>query len=641
MKPGALGLGSRCALLAAGALLLALSVLNQQWTQSFDFAHHYSLVARIAEHWTLHPLSHVEYTDPGLGEMNIYPRLSHQLAAVLGRLLGSPLLGMHLTALLSLAVLWGALASSLATLPRRASLLAAAALLLGGAGLHYGLGLPLHGEELVGNYFYAQLVGHAAALALLVLDLAAERRAAAPVGRRLLLLAGMYLVASIHLLPAAEVLAYLAAQSLLEALRTGGWRARSLVIGLWPGLAGALLLRSHHSYWAMGKIAANDGVLNTPWFQHSWAFGLYVLVLALLGCALLSAWWRQQGAAWPALKLAGLYALAVAGIAGLQFLLFMTGHSNLYALKKHAFALHGAMLFAISLGLAWGLARAAAHPARGFLLQGLLPVLLMVALARMALPLQPGAPMAPLVALEHQLQLRHDLQLPPSDKPTYVLRLDGQTPITHYLFSLGIFHIPRDAMSIVLVEDRLPSDWSALSSVLTSEHSELDRDPACRRAPPANELVVLDASCVGAALGRPAHDLSFQRKGLANNCTLEHFSGREDHGSWSDGRSASLRCPLPARPGPALRSVDLEVAGFVTPAWPRQRVQITVIGGASQTLVLDLAHPVQTVRLALPAAAQDSLSLRFEFPDAQSPQALGQSPDARLLAMALRRMTFQ
>src|SRR5438132_644254 len=102
-------------LLATMFVLLCYAV-DHIWATSSDFAHHYALVARLAQQWTL-PAGGF---DPSLGEMNIYPRSSHALAAMLGTLLHSSFLGMHLVTLLSMMGVWAALGALMLTLPRRA-----------------------------------------------------------------------------------------------------------------------------------------------------------------------------------------------------------------------------------------------------------------------------------------------------------------------------------------------------------------------------------------------------------------------------------------------------------------------------------------------------------------------------------------
>ena len=68
--------GLQICLLALAAIFLIVKYMGSMWSDSVDLAHHYALVARIAEYWGL-PAG----VDPTLGEMNFYPHTSHAMAA--------------------------------------------------------------------------------------------------------------------------------------------------------------------------------------------------------------------------------------------------------------------------------------------------------------------------------------------------------------------------------------------------------------------------------------------------------------------------------------------------------------------------------------------------------------------------------
>jgi hypothetical protein len=103
-------------LVLALLLPLVLGGMDALYAHSTDLGHHYALTARLYQDWSLPP-----GIDHSLGEMNLYPRASHQLAALLGKLLGSPLAGMQLLGGLSIAIIWAALSAVLLALPQRAA----------------------------------------------------------------------------------------------------------------------------------------------------------------------------------------------------------------------------------------------------------------------------------------------------------------------------------------------------------------------------------------------------------------------------------------------------------------------------------------------------------------------------------------
>src|SRR5262245_26315659 len=93
---------------------VALSYFDALWSGSADLAHHYALVARLAEHG--HPP--VE-TDPSLQLMQTYPRHAHMAAAAVALIFGSPFAGMQAVTIASLLLLWTAIGLALLSLPDR------------------------------------------------------------------------------------------------------------------------------------------------------------------------------------------------------------------------------------------------------------------------------------------------------------------------------------------------------------------------------------------------------------------------------------------------------------------------------------------------------------------------------------------
>ncbi len=186
-------------------LLAALVVLgyflDSMWTTSIDLPHHYALVARLAEHFTL-----PKAWDASLGTMNIYPHGSHFLAAILGMLTGSNLLGMHVLSLLALLIVWGGLVWLFMHLPNPnrwwALGLLAAILLLN----RRVLLLPLHGDEIIGNYFFAQLVAQAGMVIALLLAFFFDYHERVKWRRNLMLTVLLWVLCFVHLLPVLELL---------------------------------------------------------------------------------------------------------------------------------------------------------------------------------------------------------------------------------------------------------------------------------------------------------------------------------------------------------------------------------------------------------------------------------------------------
>ena len=102
-----------------GCLVIGMSVvgLTVFWARAvtgggLDIGAHYLITNWIMEHWNL------PSTDPALQGFSDYPAGSHFLAAVIGKVVGSPILGLQLAAFGAITTVWLATASILAMYPR-------------------------------------------------------------------------------------------------------------------------------------------------------------------------------------------------------------------------------------------------------------------------------------------------------------------------------------------------------------------------------------------------------------------------------------------------------------------------------------------------------------------------------------------
>lgn len=626
-------------LLVLALLPLVLGGMDALYAHSTDLGHHYALTARLYQDWSLPP-----GVDRSLGEMNFYPRGSHQLAALLGKLLGSPLAGMQLLAGLSIAVIWAAFSAVLLALPLRARWCCAlllAALLLGNSA---SLQLFVHASEIGGYYFYAQLVGHAGAALVLLAVMTLEQRGAPAWCRHLLIIAGIALVALVHLLPASELLGLLGASLLLDLCQRRP-NLRQLASSAALALLGALVFVKHPSYIAMKEIAANNGVLDLAYF--SGMKGMAILALAVLALATLLAWrWRalaqqpEQGNQSLGLKYLARYGVAVSGMCVLQLLALKLGQGSEYAVKKHIFALDSALLLLLALLPMlrnWHSAPRASKPERWSAQLLLLPLLAGVSCYAVQ-PQGPKRDASDLVQLEHQLTLRRDLLLsatPPRN--VYVLQMNGSDTYLDYMYSLGIFRTSREAAFEML---KPLSEAQLDGVVLTGQNSTLSKLPQCALPGSSSTFPLLEAQCVSHALVAAQPVIELGSKALPPPCTIRGFSFPEPGGRWSEQASASIQCPLPQLDGQRPRSVTLHASAFVEKGH-RQRLQLRVNGGAMQEFIFDAAHAQQQLTLALPADQRSSVELALTLPDATSPHALGFGEDLRQLGVMLARLEFR
>ena len=329
---------------------LILSRMDSIWSGSPDLAHHYALVARIAEHWFL-PATF----DQTLGEMNFYPRYSHIAAALVGSLFGSPLIGLQLVSLIAVLILWAGFIAILVSLPRHLSLPSAlffvGALCLNKLFLHANL--LFHGSEIVDNFFFSQLVAQSLAVLLLAMTLGIERSGWTPVKRNLVLAVCILPMTEVHLLPTLEILGVLVGLVMLDFMVIEGTERRSwkkFLIGMLIVIGATLGVVLNPDFAVMKDIATNNGGLALPYFQKVGRFGWLAAFVMAFSSALIFVWWKTEDRdKWDymPIKYIGLYGVSVGLLCILQFVALRFGLGSEYAVKKYVFGIETILLLEI------------------------------------------------------------------------------------------------------------------------------------------------------------------------------------------------------------------------------------------------------------------------------------------------------
>lgn len=634
-------------LLLATMLFLLCNAFDHIWASSSDYAHHYALVARLSQLWAM-PTE----VDFSLGEMNIYPRGSHIIAAVLGRLFHSPFIGMHLTTLLSMLGAWAALAAVLLSLPKRAGLVAFAVMaVLLGMGFSTHFRPDIFGVEDVVNFFYAQLVAQALMLGAMLLALQLERQAVAAPLRYSVLIGASFLIASVHLLPASQLVCITLASIALDLLLNGqgglGQRVRAALPGLcFMGAAVAALLLNP-SFAAMREISKNDGELFPVLFSTPGRIAAYSVLILLVSALLTWTWTRlARGTAqrdFLALKYIGLFGLAASALCLLQIVLLHLGQGSAYAVKKHIFALNSVFFAELALlPSLWPGLRRAPRGDDG-LFYGVLALPLLTALAFLSLCKRPPYLDASDVAnLEHQLELRRDLGLPPHPgKYVYVMDVPGMPGGIHYMMSIGVFATPRTANSLDVLGNKPLSELGLIGIIITGANSTYGQMEKCRLPGSNDQLALVEGSCASKELhlGRP--HIGFSALDGQPACILNGFGGAESAGRWSTGTAATIECQVPQIDDAPAHSVTLSGAPFLGTGVARQRLSLSANGGAARDFVFQPGAAQPELTIPVTPDADGKLVLRLTLPDAVSPQQLGLSGDVRQLAWMLRSLDFK
>jgi len=624
----------RPALLLLAVTTLTLAFGDSIWSGSVDLAHHYALVARLMEH------GHGAFPfDPSLAEMNSYPRLSHQMAALAGRVTGSPLIGMQAVAVSSMVFLWAAFASLLCSLPQRMALAAAAAwaALLGMN--HYFLRAPLHGDELIGNFFYAQLIGQALCIGGVLLNFYLEKRSAPFWLRCALMLPAAWLLTGVHLLPALVLLLAsgltLATSLLVQWREKRGGLAAAGTIAAVASLAAMAAVLTHPGFKAMREISTQNGGMALPYLDSTKVLLCFSAVIAIVSAAQLMFWmWRRHDARLAAIKYLGAYGLAVSALCLAQGIAFMFGYGSEYAMRKYAFALNTVAL--VDLVLLPALLIYRNDGAQQDRMLALLPAVLTI-MAVSAVAARPAVfDVRQLAALERSVTGLRAQASAVNGKFSYVIGTGGGTALTEYMMSIAHLHIPRmeNPNAASLLFQRSITDWSAVGAVVTEQDGEYDRTANCRKGAPLGRMVVLDGACLLKDAGNTAR-IAFTQANKVFPCQLQGFSAREVSGTWTEGQQALLRCPLAAAGGKIPQQVEITALAFNG----RQRVHVTLEGRPPQEIVF--GADAQTIALPLSGDAPGEIVIRLALPDAVSPQQLGLSRDSRALGLFVLAIEYK
>jgi hypothetical protein len=623
---------------------------------SVDMAHHYALVERLADKWRP-----AQADDPvameidwfSLGEMIDYPSAGHRLAAVFGRIFQSSFIGMQAVALIASAAVWAVVAFIIFCLPRPAAVASSIALAVCLVVGTQVLRLPIHGGEIAGPFFFAQLAGQCVALLILAAWIALERNGDDQRLRYLLMLGAPAFTVSFHLLPALELLGFFGCATVFafftdpHAGRLRNLMERALVL-----VAATALLAVHPAFRAMLKIADNNGELPIEYFSGNGSLGALAIVVVALAGANLAAWRRLGDAAerdayaavkYPALFAAAVGLLCLAQIAALQF-----GVGNDYAVRKYIFALitFGLIEAAILVGvlvsrhLQWGRAMTGGCP---FDVVG--PSALLTLGFALAAPSGGQITTGRVTILERQVKALKDTRLPwAGGRYDVVAGLAGAPPVVAYMLSLGVLRSHRDANATAILAGGVLQDLDRIGTVITSRNAEPFDIPACRLFTTGGGLALIDAACMGRTdPRRQTCEGEYDFAAKASSGVYEHllsgFSVSEIAGRWTDGPRATFRCDQPD--GGGASRVRLEMTPFLAPSrgLTSQRLTVKINGQVAASHVLSSPEGAKTFELPL-ASSFGAVEIALDLPDAAAPKDLAINDDIRRLGVQVRRIIF-
>ena len=630
-------------LLFIGAIDFVIRNFNSIWSTSIDLAHHYSLVTYIAGHF------HAPVNVWHLGDMNIYPHYSHALAAILGSFLASPLMGLQLVTLLAIYGLWSAIAIALGTLPQRQALIFlpafAAMLLLNRFGLH----AELFGQEVISNFFFAELVAQALCAWVFTLMLLMERRGTPTLLRYAFCVASLHVAVRIHLLPTIELFGALGLLVVLDVMEADRrQRLRATLLGGVALILGCAVIVLDPAFAAMRRLSANNGGLGLHLIPNLPALALLAVVALLLSLALA---WRWLGKYSPPLgrhllayKYFACLGAATAILCLLQMLLLKWGLGSNYACRKYAFALQTVIVIDVALLICAFATRHAAPGAaasrRGFqsVLASLGPVFVLG--LSLVLGFAPpsraqGGDVGRLVSVERTVTAIHTAgREATAARRDYVVGITGLPWTDDYLFSIGLLKAPSNGVTRDFILGKPIQHPEQIGRIVTS----IDRKPwdvaGCRDHVYADGLVVLDGACVMAHISNCGAGFDFSQAGNLSPTVAEGFNGPELTGRWSQGHRSSITCTLtPGVPRPT--QVLIQAQGHLS-AGP-QRMLVSINGGPDQTFEYSRQTPQPVIRLDISKLQGAQLRLEFKYPDARQ----SSDKDLRVISIFFHKIIFR
>ena len=651
-------------------ILLSFFVLfniDSLWSVSVDLAHHYALAYRISEQWWL-----TTYHDPTLGEMNFYPRGGHIIAAIIGTVFNSTFIGIQVTTLASVAIIWLSILVILNSMPQRIAIVALLSFFILFLINAFIFHLDVHGDEVMtlleeqyDNFFYSQLVAHAFLYLSLIFSIHIEKKHGALLAA-VSLVPIMLFIATIHLLPAVQILGLIGGISAIKIFTTYKNREDfgklKIAIAAIIPVASTVGLVFHPSFSAMRTIAKVNGGLelhNIPYPAGIITLSILVLIASFV---LFVQWARRKDSIIEAKYLA-IYGAAASAICMLQYALTYYDMGSDYAVKKYGFSLLTVMLIQLSMLVPVMTIKSANNNETNSIASdsnvigkiilyvfGLIVLLLVV-------PNKEGHPhfdasnqsyvhfdVSNLVELEKKIMdlSYKEMPQPPAGKSNVVIGL-GDVPNTiNYLFSTALAKTPRDlAVPDVLVAREL-SDVNKYYKIISSSDNPIyGSSDSCASSVLGNTSII-DSLC----LKRRIESIKFCKNSLdfakefVFSSSLQGFSYWEDHGRWTNSRTARFMC-LTGRN--RYNSIELEMAPFVFGPLKSQRVEISVndihIYRDSISIARDSNNPIIIDLTNIPVS--DEYIIEFNMPDATSPKEVGLNLDERELGFSIRRITFR
>lgn len=610
--------GLRPALLALCSLLFLMFRFGRYiQTGSFDLVQHFLLVDEIMRHGGVRPLP-----VPNLQTMALYPAASHWLAAIVGWIGGSGLVGITLVSVFSIYVSY-LLLISLAGSEAPATKLLFAAAFFALASTHSQVGW-----EVVTNFFYPQLV----AGLIYLLTLFWLSKLTRPVEQAVVVLlsgtAVMWVqpLIAVHILAAGLVLTTFHVVVAWNAVNIP--RYRTIVLLLAQAAISIAIIALHPAFRLMRSISANNGYLE---------FGYQHVIPVIVFCALIAAInlgraLKRRGSRVDAIL--GSALLAASALAIVQFaLLKLHNDGSAYAVKKHMFLVE-------TLGIVNSVRIIGGYLPSLIRYKSGIDLISPLLAAGMSFVILRGFNVAVAPVVNALAYANHVAAFEfPGYAPGNTVTDSSSLPLmANVMVSLTAFQHPFDATAI---------GWQGGASIKESgKYAMVDRTPYIDTICPERfaedqQYVIVQPGCLKHYVDD--QPLSFATGGNGWQYATQGWGSPEPWGAWTlgDMGGAMVLQLSPADKSPLQLVVD--GMAFLSPAHATQKIGVVVNGESISTWTFDEKAPAGERTAVIPARLLESGTLTIVFTGigAVSPSQIGVSADARVLGLGVKTITLR
>ena len=229
----------------------------------------------------------------------------------------------------------------------------------------------------------------------------------------------------------------------------------------------------------------------------------------------------------------------------------------------------------------------------------------------------------------------------PTGKSNIVIGLNDFPNTIDYLFSIALTKTQRElAISDLIIAGDIYDANNYHMIISSSDNPVYGSASNCVSSVPGS-ISVIDVQCFerrneSKRLCNDSFDFS---KGEIIPSSIQGFSFREDHGRWTNAKTARFTCLAGSD---RYKSVELEMSPFIFGSLESQRLQISVNGAQvfqeSISIARDSNNPIILDLANIPVS--DEYIIEFTMPDAASPKEVGLHDDRREIAFSLHRIIF-